>query len=101
MTEVPEKPLGRITAILADLGLEVTYAYDDLVFVQECAFLIQFTDEPKTLKLFTNVECEPEVATDVEKQLITAHAEQGFSILPSGQFSLSENDNETINIKFT
>lgn len=28
-----ERPLGKITAILADLGLEVTYAYDDLVFV--------------------------------------------------------------------
>lgn len=26
-----ERALGKITALLADLGLEVTYAYDDLV----------------------------------------------------------------------
>lgn len=95
------KPLGKITAILADLGLEVTYAYDDLVFVQESAFLLQFIDEVSNLKIFINTDCEPDVAESVQKQIIDAHATAGFNIIPAGQYSLSENDDETINISFS
>ncbi|MDF7823729.1 hypothetical protein P4B35_06860 [Pontiellaceae bacterium B12227] len=94
------KPLGKITAILADLGLEVTYAYDDLVFVQECAFLLQFVDETSNLKIFTNTECNPIEANLAEKQIIEAHAKAGFSIVPSGQYTLTGNDDETIDIQF-
>jgi hypothetical protein len=94
------KPLGKITAILADLGLEVTYAYDDLVFVQHSAFLLQFTDNPVALKMFIHTDCEPAVAEEVEKQIIEALANDGFSIVPSGQYSISENDDETINLEF-
>lgn len=94
------KPLGKITAILADLGLEVTYAYDDLVFVQHSAFLLQFIDESANLKLFINTECEQAVAEQVEKQITEAHAKHGFNIVPSGQFTITENKDETINIEF-
>lgn len=95
------KPLGKITAILADLGLEVTYAYDDLVFVQECAFLLQFVGETSNLRIFTNAECEPDVAEGVGKQIIEAHATAGFSIAPSGQYTLSQKGNETISLTFS
>ena len=100
MTELIEKPLGKITAILADLGLEVTYAYDDLVFVQHSAFLLQFTDNPAALKLFTNTECVPEEAATAEKQIIGAHAAAGFSVVPSGQYAISANADETIDLRF-
>ncbi|WP_372847381.1 hypothetical protein [Pontiella sp.] len=98
--ETIEKPLGKITALLADLGLEVTYAYDDLVFVQNSAFLLQFTNRPMALKMFTHTDCEPAVAEEVEKQIIEAHAKAGFSIVPSGPYSITENDDETINLEF-
>ena len=97
---VSAKPLGLITALLADLGLEVTYAYDDLVFVQHSAFLLQFTDEAKSLKMYINTECEPAVAEEVEKQIIEGHAEKSFSVLSAGQFTITENDNGTVNIEF-
>jgi hypothetical protein len=100
MSEVSAKPLGLVTALLADLGLEVTYAYDDLVFVQHSAFLLQFTDEPKALKMYINTECEPAVAEDVGKQIIDAHAEKAFSVMSAGQFTITDNDDETINIEF-
>lgn len=99
-TNTDTKPLGKITAILADLGLEVTYAYDDLIFVQECAFLLQFVDETSNLKIFINTECHPAEANLAEKQIIEAHAKAGFSLVPSGQYSLSENEDKTINIEF-
>ena len=100
MTTETVKPLGKITAILADLGLEVTYAFDDLVFVQNSAFLLQFTDEPTALKIFTNTECVLEEAEPMVKQILDSHAAAGYSIMPDGQFTITENDDETIDIEF-
>jgi len=94
------KPLGKITAILADLGLEVTYAYDDLVFVQHSAFLLQFTDKPKTLKLYTNSECNPAEANNMASNIVIAFDEGGFVADPSGKYTLSQNDDETLKLEF-
>jgi hypothetical protein len=95
-----EKPLGKITALLADLGLEVTYAYDDLVFVQDCAFLIQFTAEPQTLKLFINTECEPKEANGVAANIILKFDRDGFKVTLAGRYFLTPNENETVDISF-
>ncbi len=94
------KPLGKITAILADLGLEVTYAYDDLVFVQHSAFLLQFTDQPNVLKLFTNTDCDPKEANDVACNIVFAFHEGGFIADPSGHYTLIQNNDETLKLEF-
>lgn len=94
------KPLGKITAILADLGLEVTYAYDDLVFVQHSAFLLQFTGEPNVLKLFTNSECDPKEANNVACDMVIAFHRGGFVANPSGHYTLTENVDQTLSLEF-
>lgn len=95
-----EKPLGKITALLADLDLEVTYAYDDLVFVQECAFLIQFTADPEKMKLFINTDCVPAVANEVAANIVLNFCEAGFEVTPAGRYFLTPNENETLDISF-
>lgn len=95
-----ERPLGKVTAALADLGLEVTYAYDDLVFVQHSAFMLQFTDEPHKLKLMINTECVPAEANEVAANIILALDRVGMDVTPVGRFFLSQNDDETLNIEF-
>ncbi|VGO22410.1 hypothetical protein [Pontiella sulfatireligans] len=94
------KPLGKITALLADLGLEVTYAYDDLVFVQECAFLLQFTDDPVQLNLFTNTECHPDEANSVAAEIVLEFDGAGFCVTPAGRYSLAEGPESTIELQF-
>jgi hypothetical protein len=95
-----ERPLGKITALLADLGLEVTYAYDDLVFVQHSAFMIQFTDEPERLKLFVNTECDPEQANEAAENIILKFESDGFKVIPAGRYFLTPNEDETLDISF-
>ena len=94
------RPLGKITAILADIGLEVTYAYDDLVFVQHSAFLLQFTDEPKILKLFTNSECDQVDANAIASSIVLAFDKDGFIAHPSGRYTLTQNEDKTIRLEF-
>lgn len=95
-----ERPLGKVTALLADLGLEVTYAYDDLVFVQHSAFMLQFTDDPAKLKLFINTECDPKEANEVAANIVLDFHKAGLEITPAGRYFLTPNENETIDIQF-
>lgn len=95
-----EKPLGKITALLADLGLEVTYAYDDLVFVQESAFMIQFTSDPETLKLFIHTECEPAVANEVAEKITLSFEAAGFGVVSAGRYFMTPNQDDTVSIEF-
>lgn len=95
-----ERPLGKITALLAGLDLEVTYAYDDLVFVQHSAFILQFTDDPVQLKLHINTECEPAEANHIAATLILEFDKAGFTVTPVGRFSITPNEDQTLNIEF-
>lgn len=95
-----ERPLGKITALLADLGLEVTYAYDDLVFVQHSAFILQFTDDPEKLKLFINTECDPAEANDTAANIVLGFDKAGFDVTPVGRFFLTPNEDQTLNVEF-
>lgn len=95
-----QRPLGKVTALLADLGLEVTYAYDDLVFVQHSAFILQFTEDPAQLKLFINTECDATEANNVASTIVLEFDKAGFSVLPVGRFFLTPNEDQTLNIQF-
>lgn len=100
ITMMEQRQLGKITALLADLGLEVTYAYDDLVFVQHSAFILQFTDIPAQLKLFINTECDPAEANDTASNIILSFDKAGFIVMPVGRFFLTPNEDQTLNIEF-
>jgi hypothetical protein len=96
-----ERALGKITAMLADLGLEVTYAYDDLVFVQHSAFILQFTSDPGILNCYINTECEPVEADIVSGQIVTSFKTNGFQVVQKGSFNLSQNEDKTLRIEFS
>lgn len=100
MTMTEQRQLGKVTALLAGLGLEVTYAYDDLVFVQHSAFILQFTEAPEQLKLFINTECDPAEANDTASNIIAAFDKAGFIVMPVGRFFLTPNEDQTLNIEF-
>ncbi len=95
-----QRQLGKITARLADLGLEVTYAYDDLIFVQHSAFILQFTDDPAQLKLFINTECDPTEANNVASNIVLEFDKVGFTVTPVGRFFLTPNADQTLNVEF-
>ncbi|WP_319765215.1 hypothetical protein [Maridesulfovibrio sp.] len=96
------RSLGIVKDILAAMGLNITHTYDDLVFVDHNAFMIQFDDEnPSSLNIFFNIDCEKGVAGDLEQSLAAAAAERDFSIVKSGHFEISPKErSEEIEIKF-
>ncbi|WP_319576339.1 hypothetical protein [uncultured Desulfobacter sp.] len=96
------RPLGIAKEIIQETGLDITYNYDDLVFIEHNPFMIQFDDgNSKNLKLFFNVDCEPEAAEKLEAQLKNAALQREFTITTSGKFEMKQKEGtEEIDIKF-
>ena len=82
-------------------GLEITYAYDDLVFPEHGAFIIQFDDE-NTNKLFCyfHVDCtgvdRKTIFNGLEHECVSRKA----SLETKGDFELKQ-EGEDIQIHFT
>ncbi len=96
------RPLGIAEEIVQATALNITYTYDDLVFVEHNVFIIQFDDDnPKNLKLFFNVDCEAVTAQKLETQLSDSAKQRHFTITLSGKFEMTQKEGtEEIDIKF-
>ena len=83
------RPLGLATEIIDDLKLEVTYAYDDLLFVEHNTFILQFDDAQKhNFRIYFNIECEAGTATRLEQALSAAARARECLIENCGKFEL-------------
>lgn len=88
------RPLAELKMILEETGNDVSYAYDDLVFVEHTAFLIQFDDtHPKNLKLFFNTEIDQVESETLEKKLVPAAKKRKFNLINSGYFRMEQKEN--------
>lgn len=96
------RPLGIAKEIVEDMGMEVTYTYDDLLFVEHSAFIIQFDDEnSKNLFLHFNVDCEKKAARDIEKTITEIAKQKKFTIINKGLFEMAAmEDSEELQLKF-
>jgi hypothetical protein len=87
------RPLAEVKMMLEETGNDVSYAYDDLVFVAHTAFLIQFDDtSPKNLKLFFNAEIDELESIALEKQLGSAAKKRTFNLVNSGYFKMKQKE---------
>lgn len=97
---IPYRPLGIVTEIIERMGLEVSYSYEDLVFVSHNAFLFRFGEQGELLDLFFNHECPEDEREPIVKQLSTSCEEYGLALTCKGTYALAENSNNTISINF-
>ena len=89
----PYRPLGKIGNIIKATGLEMSYAYDDLVFSGNSVFILRFDDDVETcLHLYINIDCFKKDALLFEKQIQKASEIEGFTICSFGSFSLKQLD---------
>ena len=81
-------------------GLEITYAYEDLVFPDNGVFIIQFDDENNdNLFCYFREKCKPADRETIFTNLSAECAKKKCSIVDKGAFTL-EQHGENIQIKF-
>jgi hypothetical protein len=94
------RPLGVLMNVLEQLELDVSYAYDDLVFVNNNSILLRMEDAPEKVSCFFNEDLESKVRPQIEKRVIQAGIREGLTINFAGEYSLKSTDNEEIQILF-
>ena len=97
---IPYRPLGVITETIESIGLDVTYAYEDLVFIEHNAFLLRMGQQGEKVHLYFNCESLPESRKDIAKQLTEMALEKGLQILQSGTYTMKQREDNQLDIHF-
>lgn len=100
-TTVPFRPLGHLMNVVDKLKLEVTYAYDDLVFIEHNAFLFRMGSKGEDVHLYFNEESIASERYAISEKVIAAGKENCLNIKNSGFFTLKPKENNQIEVKFT
>jgi len=95
------RDLEKVRASIKEAtDLDVAYAYDDLVFPEHAAFLIEFDAESdKQLYCYFHVDCLPDSKTEILDQLTQSFKKRGCNLESKGSFSLDQKGEE-IEIRF-
>lgn len=94
------RPLGTVVEMLQMLGMDVTHQYEDLVFVSQNLFILEFTDDAARIDLYFNEDTEEEKAQEVMGQLEAVGELHGLTIVYKGAYALSDNQDETLSVEF-
>ena len=95
------RDLEKVRVIVKEAtDLDIAYAYDDLVFPEHAAFLIQFDAESDTrFSCFFHQDCLPDAAADILENLKLSFKKQECKLVSKGSFTLNQKGQE-IEIKF-
>lgn len=95
------RPLGLVREMLAGMGLTPTYAFEDLVFVEHNAFILQFEDTGETVGLHVNTECpDPELEPLVHRA-VQAGVAVGLTVVMRGRYEMRANEgDDTFSVHF-
>ena len=94
--------LEAVRSIIKDAtGLDVTYAYDDLVFPEHAAFMIRFDDKNhNNFFCYFHSDCNPNDKVEIYSQLEKTSTQNKYTIENKGKFLLKQKGEE-IEIHYT
>ncbi len=95
------KPVGIVTEIVEAADMGISYAYEDLVFLEHNAFLLQFTVSDKELLIHTNSEAEESEIKDSIAKLKNVAVAHAMIFTDGSQYTLTQADDENIRIEFS
>ncbi|MCB2183131.1 MAG: hypothetical protein KQH63_13940 [Desulfobulbaceae bacterium] len=96
-----QKPLGVLKDIVESMGMGISYAYEDLVFLEHSAFILQFTDNDHEILVHINTEADMKELEDTLAKLNNAASGRGMASIIGKYFTLSQADDANIAIEFS
>jgi hypothetical protein len=92
--------LGMIKEMLEQIGIEVTYAYEDLIFIEHNHFLLQFGKVGEILFYAANIATTEAEAQQFFTAVQTAASGKGITLLRRGPYQLTAGDDEKMSLHF-
>lgn len=96
------RDLEKVRVMLKEATeLDIAYAYDDLVFPEHTAFIIQYVSESDSgFYVYFQNDCLHEAKAEITGNLQETFLRHRCSIIPKGSFSLKQKGEE-VEIAFT
>lgn len=89
-----------IKEIVETAGMAVSFAHEDLVFLDHNGFLLQFTDNDKEVLIHLNAEADKEVISRDVGQLAESAVSHDMRFVQGSFYSLYEEEDDSIRIEF-
>ena len=97
---IPYRPLGIVKGSLEPLGVEVTYVYEDLIFIKHNHFLLQFGEVGEKIFFHRNSEIDIAEAMRQFEIISNSLSDEGLDITYQGRYLLEEKDDGTMSLEF-
>jgi hypothetical protein len=97
---LPYRPLGELKSVLENLGVDITYAYEDLVFVQHNHYMFQFGETGDQLVYFANVDTPAGEAENHFRTIQRVIGAKGIFLRNGGRYKLTPATDQTLSIEF-
>lgn len=98
---IPLRPLGMIKNLIEAVGLDISYVYDDLIFIEHNAFLLQMEEKGENLGVWFNADSNPVDRPIILSQLQAEGAKLSLQVREKGTYSLTgRNDGESFQLEF-
>ncbi len=93
------RELGLVREALTAAGMDISYAYEDLVFLEHNGFLLQFTDTPRELIIHVHNEADTDRISGAVALLRTKGADLNLVFTRGGRYRIHEADGDNIKIE--
>ncbi len=89
---IPFRPLGLLRRVIDTTGLEITYVYEDLLFIEHNAFLLQMGERGADVRLYFNTESAVDRRQEIAFLLAEGGRNLGLHIERRGTFRMSQDE---------
>jgi hypothetical protein len=94
------KPLGMVKNIVEEAGMDISYAYEDLVFLEHNSYLLQFTGNDREVLVHQNSEADESMISRDISRLQEIALRHKMRFLAGQNYVLSQDDDENIRLEF-
>ena len=101
LTPIPFRPMGIIKMVLEGLGYQVTYCYEDLIFIEHNAFLLRMEERGEAVSILFNAESEPDKRPGIAEAIATAGGTANLAFTRQGTYvMIPTTDESSFSIEF-
>jgi glycerol kinase len=100
VAQMTERKLGVVKEIVEEAGMGISHVYEDLVFLDHNAMLLQFTNDSSKLLLRINREADQETAASGAALLKQAALAREMQFMDSGSYALAQDGPEQVRLEF-
>lgn len=93
-------PMDLIADIVQQIGLDVVYEHEDLVFVSCNTFILRCTEKTRHLDLYFNEKLEQQKAQQLMSQIGEVGDRYGMQIFYKGAFYFAQDPQGHIRLEF-